>query len=136
MRPHHDKHHQTYVTNANDALDGTDRADKPPPEGVQNVNQISDEKRDAARNDAGGHYNHSLLLGVDVSARRRRARRRTARRAQQCVWTTPGGTPVLVLESRGRPAIPTHGQSYAARSEVLTERKRLALWRSDRGRRA
>jgi Fe-Mn family superoxide dismutase len=61
MRLHHDKHHQTYVNNANNALEGIEWADKPVEEVLQNLAQISDEKRNAVRNNAGGHYNHSLF---------------------------------------------------------------------------
>jgi Fe-Mn family superoxide dismutase len=61
MHLHHDKHHQAYVTNANKALEGTEWADKPVEEVLQNLNQIPDDKRNAVRNNAGGHYNHSLF---------------------------------------------------------------------------
>jgi Fe-Mn family superoxide dismutase len=61
MHLHHDKHHQAYVTNANKALEGTEWADKPVEEVLQNLSAIPDEKRNAVRNNAGGHYNHSLF---------------------------------------------------------------------------
>jgi len=61
MHLHHDKHHQAYVTNANNALQGTEWADKPVEEVLQNLNQIPEDKRNAVRNNAGGHYNHSLF---------------------------------------------------------------------------
>jgi superoxide dismutase, Fe-Mn family len=61
MKLHHDKHHQAYVTNANKALEGTDWADKSVEEVLQNLNQIPEDKRGAVRNNAGGHYNHSLF---------------------------------------------------------------------------
>jgi superoxide dismutase, Fe-Mn family len=61
MHLHHDKHHQAYVTNANNALEGTEWADKPVEEVLQNLSQIPDDKRNAVRNNAGGHYNHSLF---------------------------------------------------------------------------
>jgi Fe-Mn family superoxide dismutase len=61
MHLHHDKHHQAYVTNANNALEGTDWADRPVEEVLQNLNQIPEDKRNAVRNNAGGHYNHSLF---------------------------------------------------------------------------
>jgi Fe-Mn family superoxide dismutase len=61
MHLHHDKHHQAYVTNANNALEGTEWADKPVEEVLQNLSSIPDAKRNAVRNNAGGHYNHSLF---------------------------------------------------------------------------
>jgi superoxide dismutase, Fe-Mn family len=61
MKLHHDKHHQAYVTNANKALEGTDWADKSVEEVLQNLKEIPEDKRGAVRNNAGGHYNHSLF---------------------------------------------------------------------------
>ncbi len=61
MRLHHDKHHQAYVTNANAALDGTEWADKPVQDVLQNLSSLPEDKRGAVRNNAGGHYNHSLF---------------------------------------------------------------------------
>jgi superoxide dismutase, Fe-Mn family len=61
MHLHHDKHHQAYVNNANAALEGTEWADKTVEEVLQNLNAIPEDKRAAVRNNAGGHYNHSLF---------------------------------------------------------------------------
>src|SRR5436853_7003644 len=61
MRVHHDKHHQAYVDKANAALEGTEWADKPVEEVLQNLGQIPDDKRTAVRNNGGGHDNHSLF---------------------------------------------------------------------------
>jgi Fe-Mn family superoxide dismutase len=61
MHLHHDKHHQAYVTNANNALEGTEWADRPVEEVLQNLQALPDDKRGPVRNNAGGHYNHSLF---------------------------------------------------------------------------
>ncbi|MEA2198979.1 MAG: superoxide dismutase, Fe-Mn family [Solirubrobacteraceae bacterium] len=61
MHLHHDKHHQAYVTNANKALEGTEWADQPVEEVLQSLDAIPEDKRGAVRNNAGGHYNHSLF---------------------------------------------------------------------------
>ena len=61
MRVHHDKHHQAYVDNANKALDGTEWADKSVEEVLQNLSALPEDKRTPVRNNAGGHYNHSLF---------------------------------------------------------------------------
>jgi Fe-Mn family superoxide dismutase len=61
MRVHHDKHHQAYVDKANAALEGTEWADKTVDEVLQNLDALPEEKRTAVRNNAGGHYNHSLF---------------------------------------------------------------------------
>jgi Fe-Mn family superoxide dismutase len=61
MRVHHDKHHQAYVDNANAALQGTEWADKPVEEVLKNLDSLPEDKRTPVRNNAGGHYNHSLF---------------------------------------------------------------------------
>ena len=61
MRIHHDKHHQAYVDKANAALEGTDLADKPIEDVLKNLEQVTEGKRTAVRNNGGGHYNHSLF---------------------------------------------------------------------------
>jgi Fe-Mn family superoxide dismutase len=61
MHLHHDKHHQAYVTQVNAALEGTEWADRPIEEVLQNLQAIPDDKRTKVRNNGGGHYNHSLF---------------------------------------------------------------------------
>ncbi|HWF49324.1 MAG TPA: superoxide dismutase [Solirubrobacteraceae bacterium] len=61
MRVHHDKHHQAYVDKANAALEGTEWADKTVDEVLQNLDALPDDKKNPVRNNAGGHYNHSLF---------------------------------------------------------------------------
>ena len=60
MRVHHDKHHQAYVDKANAALEGTEWADKPVEEVLKNLGSLGD-KQAPVRNNAGGHYNHTLF---------------------------------------------------------------------------
>ncbi len=64
MRIHHGKHHQAYVDNLNNALAGTEWADRSIEEIIQNLDQIPEEKRMAVRNNGGGHYNHSLFWSI------------------------------------------------------------------------
>jgi Fe-Mn family superoxide dismutase len=64
MKLHHDKHHQAYVDKANAALEGTEWADKPVEEVLQNLDQLPDDKRTAVRNNAGGHANHTLFWEI------------------------------------------------------------------------
>jgi Fe-Mn family superoxide dismutase len=61
MRVHHDKHHQAYVDKANGALEGTEWADKEVEEVLQNLSSLPGDKQGPVRNNAGGHYNHSLF---------------------------------------------------------------------------
>ena len=61
MRLHHDKHHQTYIDKANAALEGTEWADRPVEEVLQNLDALPEDKRPVVRNNAGGHANHTLF---------------------------------------------------------------------------
>ena len=61
MEIHHGKHHQAYVDNANKALEGTDLADAPVEEVLAKLDSLPEDRRTAARNNAGGHANHSLF---------------------------------------------------------------------------
>lgn len=61
MEIHHTKHHQTYVNNANAALEGTEFANLPVEELIAKLEQVPADKKTALRNNAGGHANHSLF---------------------------------------------------------------------------
>jgi superoxide dismutase, Fe-Mn family len=61
MKVHHDKHHQAYVDKANAALEGTEFAEKPIEEVIENLSQLPDDKRGPVRNNGGGHLNHTLF---------------------------------------------------------------------------
>jgi Fe-Mn family superoxide dismutase len=61
MHLHHDKHHQAYVTNANAALEGTEWAEKPVEDVLKSLSSLPADKQGPVRNNAGGHYNHSLF---------------------------------------------------------------------------
>ena len=61
MKVHHDPHHQAYVDKANAALEGTEFADKPIEEVIENLSQLPDDKRGPVRNNGGGHLNHTLF---------------------------------------------------------------------------
>ena len=62
MEIHHDKHHGTYVTNLNKALEGhPELQSKSPDELLQNLDAIPENIRQTVRNNGGGHWNHSLF---------------------------------------------------------------------------
>ncbi|MGN6815074.1 MAG: superoxide dismutase [Solirubrobacterales bacterium] len=61
MRIHHDKHHQAYVDKANAALEGTEWADRDVEDVLRNLSSLPGDKQAAVRNNAGGHYNHTLF---------------------------------------------------------------------------
>jgi len=62
MEIHHDKHHGTYVTNLNKALEGqADLQNKSIDDLLKNLDAIPENIRTAVRNNGGGHWNHSLF---------------------------------------------------------------------------
>ncbi|NJM26561.1 MAG: superoxide dismutase [Bacteroidia bacterium] len=60
MEIHHDKHHNAYVTNLNNAIAGTDAEKLSIEEICKNISKYPV----AVRNNGGGHYNHSLFWTV------------------------------------------------------------------------
>ena len=64
MEIHHTKHHQTYITNVNAALAGTEFADKDILEVISNLDALPADKQTAVRNNGGGHANHTLFWEV------------------------------------------------------------------------
>ncbi len=65
MEIHHDRHHQAYITNANNALkDHPDLLAMPVEELIQHLDKVPEGIRTAVRNNAGGHANHSLFWTV------------------------------------------------------------------------
>ncbi|WP_238942668.1 superoxide dismutase [Planococcus beigongshangi] len=62
MNIHHTKHHNTYITNVNAALEGhADLASKSVEELISDLNAVPEDIRTAVRNNGGGHANHLLF---------------------------------------------------------------------------
>ena len=62
MRIHHTKHHQTYVTKLNGALEGhPELAGKSVDELVADLGGVPESIRAAVRNNGGGHSNHTMF---------------------------------------------------------------------------
>ncbi|CAH0347011.1 superoxide dismutase [Bacillus sp. CECT 9360] len=62
MNIHHTKHHNTYVTNLNAALEGNNELlGKSVEEVIANLDAVPESARTAVRNNGGGHANHSLF---------------------------------------------------------------------------
>jgi Fe-Mn family superoxide dismutase len=62
MNIHHTKHHNTYVTNLNNAIKGNAELEaKSVEEIVANLDAVPEAIRTAVRNNGGGHANHSLF---------------------------------------------------------------------------
>lgn len=72
MMIHHDRHHNTYVTNLNAALESApELQSKSLDELISDLNSVPENIRTAVRNNGGGHHNHSLfweVIGPDAAA--------------------------------------------------------------------
>jgi Fe-Mn family superoxide dismutase len=65
MEIHHTKHHQAYITNANNALkDHPDLLALPVEQLIAHLDKVPEAIRTTVRNNAGGHANHSLFWTV------------------------------------------------------------------------
>ena len=60
MEIHHDKHHAGYTNNLNNAIAGTDLANKSIEEILKDVSKLPV----AVRNNSGGYYNHNLFWSI------------------------------------------------------------------------
>ena len=65
MQLHHDKHHATYVSNVNTALESQpDLQNQSIEELLRNINSVPENIRTAVRNNGGGHANHTLFWEI------------------------------------------------------------------------
>lgn len=65
MQLHHDKHHQAYVTNLNNALQGQSQFENMSIEDLmRHINDVPEAIRTAVRNNGGGHVNHSMFWQI------------------------------------------------------------------------
>ena len=64
MEIHHTKHHNTYVTNLNAAVEGTEFAGKDLLDLISNIDALPADKQTAVSNNGGGHANHSLFWEI------------------------------------------------------------------------
>lgn len=65
MEIHHTKHHNTYVTKVNAALEGQgDLASKPIDQLMREIETVPTDIRQAVINNGGGHANHSLFWQI------------------------------------------------------------------------
>jgi superoxide dismutase, Fe-Mn family len=62
MQIHHGKHHQTYITNLNAALEkAPELQSKTIDDLMKDLNAVPEAIRTAVRNNGGGHWNHSMF---------------------------------------------------------------------------
>ena len=65
MEIHHTKHHQTYITNLNAAIEKTpELQDKSLEWLLQNLSSVPESVRNAIRNNGGGHWNHTFFWQI------------------------------------------------------------------------
>lgn len=65
MEIHHTKHHQAYINNANNALEGHEKFENmSAKEILENLDDVPESIRTAVVNNVGGHYNHSIFWKV------------------------------------------------------------------------
>ena len=65
MQIHHDKHHGTYVTNLNAAVEKhPELGSKSAEDLIKNLNGVPEDVRAAVRNNGGGHVNHSMFWQI------------------------------------------------------------------------
>jgi Fe-Mn family superoxide dismutase len=65
MEIHHDRHHQAYITNLNNALtDLVEHQSKSALDLITNLAAVPENVRTAVRNNGGGHVNHSFFWKV------------------------------------------------------------------------
>ena len=65
MKLHHDKHHATYVTNLNGAVEKhPDLAKHTPEDLLKNLNSVPEDVRTVVRNNGGGHVNHTMFWAI------------------------------------------------------------------------
>ncbi len=61
MKLHHDKHHESYRSGLNSAVEGTEHENKSIEELIAGLNDLPEDIQTAVRNQGGGYYNHDLF---------------------------------------------------------------------------
>jgi Fe-Mn family superoxide dismutase len=64
MEIHYTKHHNAYVTNLNNAIQGTDLGNQSIESLVASIDKVPETIRTIVRNNGGGHANHSLFWTI------------------------------------------------------------------------
>jgi Fe-Mn family superoxide dismutase len=69
MEIHHQKHHGTYVSNLNKAIEGKGDLEKMTVDELcANLNKVPEDIRTTVRNNGGGHWNHSMFWTIMAPA--------------------------------------------------------------------
>jgi Fe-Mn family superoxide dismutase len=64
MEIHHTRHHQTYITNVNNALAESNVAEVPVEQLISDIGSLPQNVQNVVRNNGGGHANHALFWTV------------------------------------------------------------------------
>jgi Fe-Mn family superoxide dismutase len=64
MEIHHTKHHQAYIANVNNAIQGTEWEKLAVEDLITKLDQVPENIRTVVRNNGGGHANHSLFWTI------------------------------------------------------------------------
>lgn len=64
MEIHHTRHHQTYITNVNNALAENNVAEVPVEQLISDIGSLPQNVQTVVRNNGGGHANHALFWTV------------------------------------------------------------------------
>ena len=64
MEIHHTRHHQTYITNVNNALAESNVAEVPVEQLISDIGSLPQNIQNVVRNNGGGHANHALFWTV------------------------------------------------------------------------
>jgi Fe-Mn family superoxide dismutase len=65
MKLHHDKHHQTYITNLNGAIEKhPELGSKSPEDLIKDLSAIPEDIRKVVQNNGGGHVNHTMFWEI------------------------------------------------------------------------
>lgn len=64
MEIHHTRHHQTYITNVNNALGEANVGDVPVEQLISDIGSLPQQIQNVVRNNGGGHANHALFWTV------------------------------------------------------------------------
>jgi Fe-Mn family superoxide dismutase len=71
MHLHHEKHHQAYVTNLNNALEKHPEVDKGNVDEIlTTIDEVPEDIRTAVRNNGGGHANHTMFWQIKTPSGR------------------------------------------------------------------
>src|SRR6266516_2169633 len=119
MQIHHDKHHQAYITNLNNALNKHPAlSGKSVEELLRGINAVPEDIRTAVRNHGGGHHNHALFWPIMAPA------------GQRARWRMQSGRHSAISRSSRNSLGPQRRHSSAAGGRGSPWPKGSSKWRA------